>query len=233
MSIADEIIVLDSFSTDKTQEIAKQYNAKFYQHPFDGHIQQKNRAITYASNNFILSLDADEMLSPQLRQLIAKEKEIGTQDGYTMNRLNFYEGKPIKTCGLYPDKKLRLWDASKGKWEGRNPHDMFVLAQNSSVSHLNADILHNTWPTKAAFLKQCKNFAAISAQHLSAEYPAYRLLFKSITHSIFRFIKAYVIKTGFLSGYTGLFISYHMSKEVFLKYYLAYKIRSQKHHSTH
>ena len=78
-----------------------------------------------------------------------------------------------------------------------------------------------------------KNFAAISAQHLSAEYPAYRLLFKSITHSIFRFIKAYVIKTGFLSGYTGLFISYHMSKEVFLKYYLAYKIRSQKHHSTH
>ena len=120
-----------------------------------------------------------------------------------------------------------------GKWEGRNPHDMFVLAQNSSVSHLNADILHNTWPTKAAFLKQCKNFAAISAQHLSAEDPAYRLLFKSITHSIFRFIKAYVIKTGFLSGYTGLFISYHMSKEVFLKYYLAYKIRSQKHHSTH
>ena len=118
MSIADEIIVLDSFSTDKTQEIAKQYNAKFYQHPFDGHIQQKNRAITYASNNFILSLDADEMLSPQLRQLIAKEKEIGTQDGYTMNRLNFYEGKPIETCGLHPDKNLDYGMPLKGNGKG-------------------------------------------------------------------------------------------------------------------
>ena len=130
-NIADEIVVLDSFSTDKTEEICLQHGASFFQHPFDGHIEQKNRAITYATYPHILSLDADEVLSPELEQSIKAVKENWQADGYYFNRLTNYCGKWIRHCGWYPDRKLRLWDSRKGKWGGVNPHDKYMLEPNA------------------------------------------------------------------------------------------------------
>ena len=96
-------------------------------HKFDGHIEQKNYAITQAKNQYVLSLDADEALTPELRDAILKIRDNWEFDSYSFNRLTNYCGQWIKHCGWYPDKKLRLWDTAKGKWGGENPHDKVIM----------------------------------------------------------------------------------------------------------
>jgi glycosyltransferase involved in cell wall biosynthesis len=123
--VADEIVVLDSFSKDQTKEICLKHNVAFYEHAFDGHIQQKNRAVSYAKYPHVLSLDADEALDLQLINSIKEIKAAFNMQGYYMNRLTNYCGHWVKHCGWYPDKKLRLWDSRLGQWTGTNPHDKY------------------------------------------------------------------------------------------------------------
>ena len=111
VGVADEIVVVDSYSTDRTEEICRSFNARFIKHRFEGHIQQKNWAILQASSPYILSLDADEALSDNLRTSILRAKENWTHDGYYFNRLTNYCGKWIRHTSWYPSRKLRLWDA--------------------------------------------------------------------------------------------------------------------------
>lgn len=222
--IADDIVVVDSFSSDKTCEVATQEGARVVQHAFEGHIQQKNWAITQAKYPFILSLDADEYLSDSLQKSIEVIKSSGNSDGYTMNRLNFYCGKAIKTCGWYPDRKLRLWDSAKGKWKGTNPHDTFVMQEGSRIKSLKGDILHDTYPTKQDLLNQVQKFATISARHIKHR-SVYYLIFKSIFSPPFKFFKNFLLNKGFLNGYTGLFICFQQAREVFLKYTRALKLK--------
>jgi len=109
-TIADDIVVVDSFSTDNTKHICEEKNIHFIEHKFDGHIEQKNWAITQAKHQYVLSLDADEALTKELQVEIIKAKNNWQYDGYSFNRLTNYCGVWIKHCGWYPDKKLRLWD---------------------------------------------------------------------------------------------------------------------------
>jgi glycosyltransferase involved in cell wall biosynthesis len=225
--IADEIVVVDSFSTDKTSVVATAAGARFFYHKFAGHIEQKNFALTKATNEWILSLDADETLSYELlAQLIAWKNEPDEEmiTGYNMNRLNFYCGRPIKTCGMYPDQKMRLWQKDAGSWQGINPHDKFVLNEPFKADFMKGDILHNTWPTYTAFLQQVDKFATISAQHLKSRGLLY-LLLKMIFSPPFKFVKIYIFKAGFTEGFTGLIICFHQSREVFLKYWRAIKLK--------
>lgn len=224
LGIADEVLVVDSFSTDKTVAIAQQKGARVIQHTFEGHIQQKNWAKEQATYDYVLSLDADETLSEELKQSILALNKNFEADGYTMNRLNFYLGKPVKTCGWYPDTKLRLWNRHKGAWAGTNPHDKFELNSGASVVHLQGDILHNTYPTRESFLHQREKFADISAQHLK-HHSVLWLVWKMIFSAPFKFIRNYIFKLGFTEGTTGLFICYHQSREVFLKYFRAIKLK--------
>lgn len=115
---ADEILVVDSFSSDRTAEICKSKGVEFIQHSFEGHIEQKNYALSRASNDYVLSLDADEALSDKLIQSIRAAKQNWSTNGYSVNRLTNYCGKWIRHCGWYPDKKIRLWDKRKGTWGG-------------------------------------------------------------------------------------------------------------------
>ena len=124
--IADEIIVVDSFSTDKTVEIAKNFGAHVFQQVFLGYVEQKNFALSKTNYLHVLSLDADEEISEKLRESILEVKENWTHDGYYFNRLTNYGGKWIKHTSWYPSKKLRLWDKRKGEWGGMNPHDKFI-----------------------------------------------------------------------------------------------------------
>jgi len=126
---------------------------------------------------------------------------------------------------MYPDRKLRLWFGDVGQWQGANPHDKFVLNdEQDEPEFMPGDILHNTWPTHQAFLSQVDKFATISAQHLKNKSLGF-LLFKLIFSPPFKFVRIYFFRLGFTDGLTGLTICYHQSREVFLKYWRAIKLK--------
>lgn len=224
-AVADEVVVVDSFSTDKTVEIAKSLDAKVIMHPFENYIQQKNFAANQASFDYILNLDADECLSEELLQSILQLRMNGfTADGYAMNRLNFYCGRPVKTCGWYPDTKIRLWNRQKGNWQGQLIHERLVMAPNTTVQQLNGDLLHYSFPTQELYIQQCDKFATIAAKQLKSRN-VWVLVFKLLFSPGFKFIKNYFFNVGFTDGNTGFTICYHQAREVLLKYYRAIKLK--------
>ena len=215
--VADEIVVVDSFSTDRTGEIVNSYGGKFILHSFEGHIEQKNWAITQASFSHILSLDADEVLSPQLKQSILEVKENWEYDGYYFNRLTNYCGKWIWHTSWYPASKLRLWDSSKGRWGGLNPHDKFILNAEASKKFIKGDLLHYSYYTIEEHIRQINKFSSIVAKAYfdngrKANY------FHIVFHPIWRVFRDYILKLGFLDGFYGLVVSVNASHETFLKY---------------
>lgn len=216
-NVCDEIIILDSFSTDKTVELAENLGAKVFQHAFDGHIQQKNRAITYATNPYVLSLDADEELSDELIASILEVKNNWSCDLYSMNRLNNYGGKWIRHGAWYPDKKYRLWDSRIGEWGGENPHDKFIPNRPSKKGHLTGDLLHYTMNGYDDLVKQTHKFAQIAAQEMfkkDRKLGPVTIFLKS--H--FRFVKEYIFRFGFLDGKAGFQIARMNARYVHLKY---------------
>ena len=215
--IADDIVVVDSFSKDKTKEIAESKGARVVMHEFPGHIEQKNWAVTQAKYPFILSLDADEALSEELQKSILQAKNNKQHDGYTMNRLTNYCGKWVRYCGWYPDTKLRLWDSTKGKWGGINPHDKFEMIKGSSIIHLKGDILHYSYYTLTDHINQVNKFTDISANALFNMGKRASLL-KIKLSPLFKFVRDYFLKLGFLDGYTGFVICRISAHAAFLKY---------------
>jgi glycosyltransferase involved in cell wall biosynthesis len=216
--IADEIVVVDSFSTDNTIEICKSYGAKIIQHKFEGHIQQKNYTLEKASFDFILSLDADEVLSDELKKSITSVKSEWKYDGYEMNRLTNYCGAWIRHCGWYPDKKTRLFDKRKGKWTGVNPHDRYTMNDShASVGYLHGDILHYSYYSISDHIAQVNYFTEISARTLF-EQKRKASLVRLLASPVFRFIRDYILKCGFLDGYYGFVVCMISSHAVFLKY---------------
>ena len=204
-NIADDIVVVDSFSTDKTEEICLKFNVRFIQHKFEGHIQQKNWALKQAKYPHVLSLDADEALNEKLKSDVNSVKKNWTADGYTMNRLTNYCGQWIKHCGWYPDKKLRLWDTRLGDWGGTNPHDKVIMQKGTRITHLNHDILHYSFYTIDQHLKQIDFFTDISAK-AAFDKGEKSSSFKIIYKSAFKFFRDYILKLGFLDGYYGFIV---------------------------
>ena len=225
--IADDIVVIDSFSSDRTEEICKKHGVRFVQHKFKGHIEQKNWAITQARYPHILSLDADETISEELKSEIMRIKSNWQHDGYVMNRLNYFCGKWIRHCGWYPDKKLRLWDSRKGKWEGVNPHDKFVLNKESSIKHLNGNILHYSFYTITAHLNQINKFSEIKARE---EYRRGKRsnIFKIVFIPAFKFFRSYIIRLGFLDGYYGFVVCKNSAFASYLRYIKLKQLQDNK-----
>jgi glycosyltransferase involved in cell wall biosynthesis len=216
-NVVDEIVVVDSFSKDKTKEICLAHRVVFIEHEFTGHIEQKNWAYTKASNDYVLSLDADEALTDELKTSILAVKNNWGSDGYAFNRLTNYCGKWIKHCGWYPDVKLRLWDRRKGTWKGVNPHDCFEMEKGIKSVHLNGDLLHYSYYTIEEHIKQINYFTDIAA-NAYAQKGVKPSLFKVFASAKFMFIKTYFLKLGILDGYYGWIISKNSAHATFLKY---------------
>jgi glycosyltransferase involved in cell wall biosynthesis len=216
--VADEIVVLDSFSTDKTPQICEKHQVKFFQHAFDGHIQQKNRAITYAANPHVLSLDADEALDETLIDSIKKAKANFEKEGYYLNRLTNYCGHWVKYCGWYPDAKLRLWDSRKGHWTGVNPHDKYELFNgDKQAGQLKGEILHYSYYSVEDHYKQVEYFTNIASKAYfenGKKAPFYKL----IVNPVAKFIDHYLLHLGFLDGKAGYLISRISAYAAYLKY---------------
>lgn len=212
--VADEIVVIDSFSTDKTKEICLKHNVKFIENSFEGHIQQKNFAKDQATYDYVLSLDADEALSKGLKKQILEEKQDLKYDGYSFKRLNNYCGKFIKHSGWYPDRKLRLWNRKKGKWGGKNPHDKFILNEGCSIKKINEDLLHYTFYNYDEHLIQTRKFS-VHKNHAKE----FKLnLFLSIIKAKAKFLHTYILNRGFLDGNAGFKIALTKSLSILTQY---------------
>jgi glycosyltransferase involved in cell wall biosynthesis len=216
-SIADEIVVLDSFSTDRTEEICKKYNVRFSAHKFDGHIQQKNRALQLANNEWVLSLDADEAPDEELLSNIRKVLENPQSEAYYFNRLTNYLGKWVRHSGWYPDQKLRLLKKSKGRWAGINPHDKIEMDEGITALHLKGELLHYSYYSIEQHINQINKFTTIGA------YEAHKKGRKSnmaiaIVKSNWKFVRDYFFKLGILDGYYGFIICSLSAWATFNKY---------------
>lgn len=202
----DEIIVLDSLSTDATKSICEEFGVKFYSQAFLGHIEQKNKALSYATHSWVLSLDADEAISPTLKKSIQEVLSNPTFDAYTMNRKTNYCGTWVHHSGWYPDTKARLWNKEAGEWGGENPHDKWELFdRNAPYGILKGDILHYSYYSISEHIKQMEKFTEIAA--LAAVKKGRTCSIAQVVFGfIWKFIHSYFIKRGFLDGYTGFLI---------------------------
>jgi len=215
--VVDEIVVVDSYSSDRTEEICGKYGAVFIQHTFHSHIEQKNWAVDQASFPYILSLDADECLSEALRESIAAVKKDWRFDGYYFNRLTNYCGKWIYHTSWYPSPKLRLWDSRKGSWGGVNPHDIFILESGATKKHLKGDLLHYSYYTLSEHIDQINAFSSIAANSYFQQGKRSSLP-GVLVRPLWRFLKDYILRLGILDGYYGLQISVNSAHAIFLKY---------------
>lgn len=215
--VADEIIVVDSFSTDRTREICLQYGVRFEEHTFDGYIEQKNYAVSLCSNDYIFSIDADEAIDDKLKLAILKEKQEFLADGYLINRLNFYGGRWLRHGSWYPDRKLRLWNRTRGLWKGEKVHERIVLDHDARVVRLKGDILHYSYLSLEGHIAQFNRFTTLSAQELFAEnrkISACGVFGKGFA----TFFKGFFLKLGFLDGYYGIALCFINSFATFMKY---------------
>lgn len=217
LNIADEIVVIDSGSTDKTLKICNSYGVKIINHTFEDFVKQHNFADSQAKYDLIFSIDADEALTKELEKSIINAKNNLKFDGYYLNRITNYCGKWINHCGWYPDAKLRLYKKEKGKWQGIKIHEKFELYDKNKSSKLNGDLLHYSYYTIEQHINQINKFSSFSAQAYlirKKKVPFYKLFL----NPFMKFLKMYFIKKGFLDGYYGFIICYLSAQSTFIKY---------------
>lgn len=201
----DEIVVMDSGSTDRTAEIAAKLGARVIESPWPGYAKQKNLAAEQASHEWILSLDADESLSEALEAEIWQLKKTGPRfDAYTMPRMAQYLGRWIRHSGWYPDRKVRLYRRDKAAWEGAFVHESVQVS--GRVGHLESNLLHFTCSSLSEHLRTMDRYTTLAAEQLLATggKPTWpRLIFVPP----WTFLRTYVLKLGFLDGAEGLAIA--------------------------
>ncbi len=211
---AAEVIVVDSGSQDKTIEIAKSFGAKVVQQEFLGFRKQKQLATDLAQNDWVLSLDADEALSPKLSQEILDNFDHLTKDGYFMPRLSFHLGKWIRHGGWYPDLQLRLFNKNKCQWVGGQVHEK---VECKNAGYFKNDIHHFVFRDLAHQVQTNNRYSTLGAQELFQQKKRYSF-FKLILKPVSKFIETYILKLGFLDGHAGFVISIGAAYSVFLKF---------------
>ncbi|RED99518.1 glycosyltransferase family 2 protein [Marinoscillum furvescens] len=226
--LSDELIVVDSFSTDDTKNIALRHGAIVFEHAYKGQVEQKQFALTKTSHQHVLALDADEQLTEELIQSIAREKKQGFPAGvYEMNRITYYAGTWIKHGGWYPDWKLRLWNKSKAKWGGRNPHDQVFPKEIKEVKRLQGHLLHYGFETIAEHKQRITNYAEIGAEALYAEGKSSSIL-RGVLSALIKGIRDYIFRGGFRDGKSGWLIAWYSMKGKYLKYKKLYELNKRQ-----
>jgi glycosyltransferase involved in cell wall biosynthesis len=215
VAFADEVVVVDCGSTDRTVEIARGLGATVIHHDWPGHVAQKNYAVKRASHRWVLSLDADERVSPELAERVRAALASPAAAGYRVRRRTWYLGRWIAHCGWYPDARVRLFDRERARWGGIDPHDLVEV--NGPVADLDADLLHYSYHDLADHLRTINDFTTIAARRyfeLGRRCRATDLVFRPVL----AFLNKYVMKLGFLDGTPGLVVCLLHGYYVLLKY---------------
>lgn len=224
VSSFQEVVLLDSGSTDATIEIAKIYsNVKIFKSPFIGFGPLHNLAAKYASNDWILSLDSDEVLTPELAEEILALK-LDSQFVYSFPFNNYFNGKLIKWCGWYPDRHVRLYNKTATSFTNDYVHERIQIDGLKEIK-LTSPVKHYSYRSISDFLRKMETYSTLFAEQNTGKKRS--SLAKAIFHGGFAFIKSYIIKRGFLGGQEGYIISLYNAQTAFYKYLkLAYASRS-------
>ncbi len=219
LSFASEIVVVDNGSTDRTVEICREFGARVFTRGWSGYGAQKNFAAEQASHPWILSIDADEVVSPELVREISTLEENTPYAGFRIPRLNHYFGRPLYHGGQYPDLQLRLFRAGKGRYNHRPVHESVEL--EGPVSLLSGEILHYSYDTVADYFEKFERYTSLEAERLLAtgERPsAIRLTLQMFLRPCWKFFWRYLFKLGFLDGTAGLLAALFNSFTMIVSY---------------
>ncbi len=224
---ADEIVVVDSGSTDRTRDIAESFHARFFVEPWKGFAAQKNSALQKASGDWILSLDADEEVEPalaeEIRKTLAGNPSAG---GFWIPRKNFFLDRWIRHGGFYPDPKLRLFRRGAGLFEDRRVHEDLRL--EGSTAKLTNNLLHHAYPTLTGYLEHMNRYSSLGAEMVSVESRRAGFSFIDIViRPRLTFFYNYFLRAGFLDGREGLLLHLYHANYVSWKYAKAWE-RSRK-----
>jgi len=227
---ADEIIVVDSYSTDGTLEIVRQFTHRAYQHTWEGYGKQKNRALTYASCPWVLSLDADEVVSPELgreiRDLLKKEP---AETAFWIPRMTFYLGRFLRHA-WHPDRKLRLFLKDHVKWGEEAVHERIHL--NGPCGRRGHPLLHYSFESILDHLQTIQRYTTLGAEGLFREGRTFSLL-RLLGSPIGMFLKQYLLKRGFLDGIPGLVACVLSGVHEFVKYAKLYELQKGRQTLAH
>jgi (heptosyl)LPS beta-1,4-glucosyltransferase len=216
VSWADEIVVIDSHSTDNTAEIARAHGARVDVRDWPGYSAQKNYAASVASHDWILSLDADERVTPELAAEIRAllQQEPGAR-GYRMPRVTHYLGRWIRSTDWYPDYQLRLYDRRAGRWNGRRVHESVAL--DGTPGQLRGELQHFAYRDISHHLATIDRYTSLAAEQWRDEGRRAGAL-ETFFSPRFAFLRNYLLRGGFRDGHAGLLVSILNSYYVFLKY---------------
>ncbi|MBV6493245.1 MAG: hypothetical protein LDLANPLL_01261 [Turneriella sp.] len=230
--IADEIVYVDSFSSDKSCAIAKKFGARVFKQKFLGHVGQKNFAVKKAKNDWILSLDCDERLSDKAVESIYALLEKGESgangvNAYSFNRKNFYIYRWINHSGWYPDTKVRLFNRKSAEWQGENPHDR-VRVLEGKTEWLKGDILHYSFTSISDHIRTLESFSTIAAQEAFKKGRKVSLV-GVFFRSGWVVIRKFFFELAFLDGAAGFVITYYSAVSTFSKYIKLYMLHKTPH----
>lgn len=228
--LAEEIVVVDSGSTDKTCEVAREFGAKVQHQPWLGHRDQKGVALGLCTRPWVLVLDCDEVVSPELRTAILSFFEQGDAerfDGAWMNRKTWFLGRWITHGDWYPDRKLRLLRREKAKSGGSPEHDKFELVGDGPTRRLEGDLLHYSFRDVSHYLLKQVQFSDDFLVRERARGRGFSL-FKVIARPFWRFFRAYVLRLGFLDGFAGLWIAGATAFFNFVRYSRTFEDQTRK-----
>lgn len=225
--LTDDIVVVDSGSTDATVRLCMEKGARVVTHKWEGYAATKNFANSLAKYPRILSLDADEALSPQLRQSIEAQMKMEWPENrvFAFNRLANYCGKWIRHGGWYPDRKIRIWHRDFAHWEGK-VHEKLVFGDKPEVIHLQGDLLHYTYYTVDEHRHRATHYATLHAEAMAANGKHGNLI-KLYISPLLRFLRDYLLKAGFLDGKAGFTIASISASAVYHKYHLLRKLHKE------
>lgn len=223
-SVADEVVVVDSGSTDGTRHIAERGGARFILRSWEGYAAQKNFAASTAQHDWVLSLDADEALSRELSAELARLKQAGPDDaaGFTMPRLAYFRGRWIRHSGWYPDPKLRLYDRRRGRWVGRYVHECVEI--DGSVRPLSADLLHFPADSPEEQLRSVDHYTTMAARQ-ALEDGERLILPKLAFYPGWKFVETYILRLGLLDGAAGWDIATMAGHYLCQKYEKLWRLR--------
>lgn len=225
LSFSDEIIIVDSGSTDDTVEVCKKYTDKIFIKPWAGFVEQKEYGLSLCSHEWVFNIDADEVVTAELATEMLSSVEENEYDGFFINRVVYHLGKWWRKGLWYPEYRMRLFRKSKTRWEGTDPHEKAVV--NGKTKRLKGELLHYTYKDLHDQILRLNRYSTTLAENAIREGKKTNVI-EIIFRPQFRFLKMYFLKKGFLEGFPGFIVSMLEAWYVFVKYSKQWEMQNRK-----